>query len=352
MMNAVKVKIQIGLAIILFSISGCKKIEPENILVITTDDIEIFSEGIYTFNGTIVSIGKAEISEHGFCWSESINPETDGTLIKLGSRNSTGSFSITVYDVLPGTTYYVRAFAINNSITYYGDEKSFTTPDTLVLPIIDIDHNIYYPVKIGDQTWMADNLKTTRYSDGSIIPRVEDRLTWYNFSLYTRAYCWYDNFAALGTTYGALYTWPAAMNIYTESDINPGNVQGVCPDGWHLPADSEWKQLEMFLGMSQEEVDGEMWRGENEGGKMKYEGIQFWTNPNTGSTNESGFRALPAGWRDGAGYFKNLGTSARFWSSSKRGDYAWVRQLDYNSSSIYRGTNGLYEGISVRCIKD
>jgi hypothetical protein len=88
-MESVKVKIQIGIVVILFSISGCKKIEPENILAITTDDIEIFSEGIYTFKGTIVNIGKEEINEHGFCWSESINPEIDGTLIQLGPRNST-----------------------------------------------------------------------------------------------------------------------------------------------------------------------------------------------------------------------------------------------------------------------
>jgi uncharacterized protein (TIGR02145 family) len=352
MMNPVTLKIQIGLLVILSSISSCKKIEQENILAITTDNIENFSEGVYTFKGTIVCIGNEEINEHGFFWSESINPEIDGILIRLGPRNSTGSFSSTVYDVLPGTTYYVKAFARTSSFSYYGDEQSFTTPDTLVLPIIDIDHNIYYPVKIGDQTWMSDNLKASRYSDGSIIPLVEDRLTWYSFSLYTMAYCWYENYGAIGSTYGALYTWPAAMNIYSENDIQQANVQGVCPDGWHLPSDSEWKQLEMFLGMSQAEVDEEEWRGKDEGGKMKLEGIQYWTSPNTGSTNESGFRALPAGWRDGAGYFRNLGTSVRFWSSSKRGDYAWVRELDYNSSRIYRGTKGLYEGISVRCIKD
>ena len=199
---------------------------------------------------------------------------------------------------------------------------------------------------------MSENLKATRYPDGLMIPRVEDSRTWYDFALYTRAYCWYENYGAIGSQYGGLYTWPAAMNIFSASDIKPGNVQGVCPDGWHLPSDIEWKQLEMFLGMSHEEVEGEGWRGDDEGGKMKNAGIQFWTSPNTGSTNESGFMALPGGWRDGAGYFRNLGTSARFWSSSKRGDYAWVRQLDYNSSKIYRGTKGLYEGISVRCIKD
>ncbi len=351
-MNPVKIKIEIGIVFIFISLNGCKKPETENILSITTDDIEIFSKGIYTFKGTIVSLGNEEINDHGFCWSESVNPETDGTLIKLGARSSTGSFSTTMYDVLPGTTYYVKAYAKTSSITYYGDEKSFTTPDTLPLLIIDVDHNIYYPVKIGDQTWMSDNLKATRYSDGSTIPRVEERLAWFDFSLYTRAYCWYENYGAIGATYGALYTWPAAMNIYSESDIKPGRVQGVCPDGWHLPSDSEWKQLEMFLGMSQSDADGENWRGEKEGGKLKHEGIQYWTSPNTGSTNENGFSTLPAGWRDGAGYFRNLGTSARFWSSSKRADYAWIRQLDYNSSRIFRGTTGLYEGISVRCIKD
>jgi uncharacterized protein (TIGR02145 family) len=351
-MNPVKVKILIGIVIILCSLSGCKKTEPENVITVTTDDIEDFSEGVYIFKGTIANIGKEEINEHGFCWSESTNPESGGTFIRLGPRSSSGSFSSTIYEILPGTTYYVKAFAVINSIPYYGDEKSFTTPDTLVLPILDIDHNIYYPVKIGNQIWMSENLKTTRYPDGSKIPRIEDRLTWFKFSLYTVAYCWYDNYGAIGATYGGLYTWPAAMNIKSESDIKPGKVQGVCPDGWHLPDDSEWKQLEMYLGMSQAEVDGEEWRGTDEGGKMKHEGIQIWNSPNTGSTNESGFRALPAGWRDGNGYFYNLEISARFWSSSKRGDYAWVRQLDYNSSRIYRGTRGLYEGISVRCIKD
>jgi uncharacterized protein (TIGR02145 family) len=337
---------------ILFLLSGCKKDEPENTLVITTDTIELFSEGIYIFKGTIVNTGKEEINEHGFCWSESQNPEVDGTSILLGPVSTKGSFSSNVYDCLPGKTYYVKAFAKTISTTYYGNVKTFTTPDSLVPPIIDIDHNIYYPVRIGDQTWIDGNLKATRYPDGSPIPRVEDQVTWFNFSLYTRAYCWYDNLGAVGAQYGALYTWPAAMNINSENDIRTGIIQGVCPDGWHLPSDNEWKQLEIFLGMSQEEADSEEWRGDNEGGKMKIEGTKFWQIPNTGSTNESGFGALPSGFRDGAGYFKDLGVTARFWSSSKIGDYALVRQLEYNSSQIYRGTNGLYEANSVRCIKD
>jgi uncharacterized protein (TIGR02145 family) len=352
MINSAAVKIQIGIVIILFSLTTCKRFEPENTLVITTDDIEIVSEGIYVFNGTVVSIGEEEITEHGFCWSESGNPVIDGTSIQLGPRISKGSFSSTVSHLSASTTYYVKAYAIANSMPNYGEEKSFTTPETLRPTITDIDGNVYYTVNIGDQTWMADNLKVIHYPERSQIQKVEDRVTWFNFALDDQAYCWYDNITANGFTYGALYTWPAAMHGSEGSNTNPSAVQGVCPDGWHLPSDNEWKQLEMFLGMSQEEADGKDWRGTTEGGKMKHEGTNYWNSPNTGASNESGFNALPGGWRHGDGFFKNFGISTRFWSSSKTGDFAWIRGLDNNSSNVYRNFSGLYEGHSVRCIKD
>jgi uncharacterized protein (TIGR02145 family) len=342
----------IAIILILFSLSACEKSEPDKILVVSTDDVEIFSEGIYIFKGSITGVGEGEVTEHGFCWAMTENPVMDVNSIRLGAVKSEGSFNYTEYNVYANTTYYVRAFAEAGSDFYYGEEKSFTTPEKLTPFVIDIDQNIYYTVDIGGQTWMSDNLKATRYSDGSQIPRVEDRITWFNFTMYTQAYCWYENFSAIGATYGALYTWPAAMRITSESDIKPGTVQGVCPDGWHLPGDSEWQQLERYLGMSQAAADTEEWRGEDEGGMLKKTGNTEWASPNTGATDESGFRAIPAGWRDGSGYFKNLGSATRFWTSSKRGDYAWMRELDNNLSKIYRGTKGLYEGYSVRCIKD
>jgi uncharacterized protein (TIGR02145 family) len=351
-MNPFIEKTGIGLVLIIFWISGCKKTEPEKILAITTDDIEIFAEGIYTLKGTVVSIGNDKITQHGFYWSESANPEINGTLVQLGAVTSAGSFSSTLYGVLPGKTYHVKAFATFSSVPCFGDEKLFTTPDNMRLPIIDADHNIYYSVKIGDQTWMSTNLKVTHYSDGSMITRIEDRLDWFYMPWYNSAYCWYDNFSTIASKYGNLYTWPAAMKINSASEIRTGVVQGVCPDGWHLPSDDEWKQLEMFLGMSQDEANAEKWRGADEGGKMKSDGMRLWKSPNTGATDESAFGALPAGWRDGAGYYVNIETSTKFWSSSIRGDYGWMRQLDYNSSQIFRGTTGVYEGNSVRCIKN
>ena len=353
-MNSMNIKIQLqtGIMIILFFLFACESEENESILVISTEEIETYSEGFYVFKGTIVSISNETITDHGFCWSKLEDPDISDTIIKLGHRNSTGDFSYTGFNFSCSTTYYVRAYATAGFMTYYGEEKSFTTADTLPLIITDIDNNIYGTIKIGNQIWMASNLMVTRWPDGNLIPRVEDQVAWYEFSLYSQAYCWYENYAATGTIYGALYTWPAAMYIMGEDEIESGNVQGVCPDGWHLPDDSEWKELEMYLGMSGTEVDLEKWRGTNEGGKLKHAGTQFWESPNSGSTDEFGFCALPSGWRDGAGYFKNLGTATRFWSSSLRGDYAWARQLDYNSSRIYRDTKGLYEGIAVRCIKD
>lgn len=349
-MNHLNTKIQIGLFVIIFWISGCKKTESEKMPLITTDDVEFFASGIYILKGTIVS--KEIINEHGFYLSESRSPETDGDIIRLGPKNVTGSFSYKLDDISTGTTYYIKAFAVINSDFYYGEEKSFTTPDTIVSLIFDIDKNMYYPVKIGDQIWLSENLKTAHYPDGSIIQRIEDQSVWFNMPWYNNAYSWYDNNSALATTSGNLYTWPAAMNINSRDNIPTGIVQGVCPDGWHLPSDNEWKQLEIFLGMSQIEVDGENWRGKDEGGKMKYNGAHSWESPNTGATDEFGFTALPAGVRNGAGYFKNIGRSTRFWSSSFRGDFVWIRQLDYNSSQIFRGINGVYEGNSVRCIKN
>jgi len=350
--NSVSIKIRIGIVIILFPLTACQRVEPENILEITTDDIEIVADGSCVFNGTVVSIGKEKITEHGFCWSESPNPVIDETSVKLGPRELKGSFSSTVSDLSAKTTYYVKAYVIANSITHYGEEKSFTTPESSSPSIKDIDGNTYYTVNIGDQTWMASNLQVTHYPDGSQIQLIEDQLTWFNFGLDDQAYCWYDNITANGFTYGALYTWPAAMHGSDGSNTNPSGVQGVCPDGWHLPSDSEWNQLEMFLGMSQEEARGEDWRGTIEGGKMKQEGTKYWKSPNTGATNETGFNALPAGWRHGDGFFKNIGISVRFWTSSEIGDYAWAYGLDNNTSKVYRNFSGVYQGQSVRCIKD
>ncbi len=130
--------------------------------------------------------------------------------------------------------------------------------------IVDIDGNIYNTVIIGNQCWMQENLKVTHYSDGVVIPNVIDNCSWSTLGNNDNddAYCYYDNSVENATIYGALYTWAAAMGDNAESSYNnPSGVLGVCPTGWHLPSDDEWKQLEMHLGLSQSEADQEGFRG-------------------------------------------------------------------------------------------
>jgi uncharacterized protein (TIGR02145 family) len=140
-------------------------------------------------------------------------------------------------------------------------------------------------------------------------------------------------------TYGVLYNWPAAMQ--------------ACPTGWHLPSDDEWKELEMFLGMSQEQADEWGWRGTDEGGKLKETGITHWNNPNYEATNESGFTALPGGCRSYDGYFYNLGNYGYWWSATEYdSNHAWLRLLYYNNSSVYSNYSLKDSGYSVRCVRD
>jgi len=111
---------------------------------------------------------------------------------------------------------------------------------TDILTVTDYDGNTYNTVQIGNQVWMAENLKVTHYSDGTEIQLVEDKSAWETLSHTDKAYCYYNNISSNGKTYGALYTWAAVMNGAGSSNTNPGRVQGVCPDGWHLPSDAKW----------------------------------------------------------------------------------------------------------------
>ena len=206
--------------------------------------------------------------------------------------------------------------------------------------VTDIDGNVYKTVTIGNQVWMAENLKVTHYRNGAAIPNITDAGQWRSMS--TGAYCNYDNDINYVSTYGSLYNW------YAVDDS-----RGLAPDGWHIPTDDEWKELEMYLGMSQAEVDDNGWRGTDEGGKLKETGTTHWNSPNTGATNSSGFSALPGGWCNSDGTFYGVGTDAIFWSSTEGSSYgAWYRGLDYDRSGVGRDYYGKQGGCSVRCVRD
>ncbi|MFC1725743.1 FISUMP domain-containing protein [candidate division KSB1 bacterium] len=212
--------------------------------------------------------------------------------------------------------------------------------DVQIDSVADIDGNVYQTIIIGNQEWMVENLRVTKYRNGDVIPNVTDSLTW--TGLATDAYCDYNNDSSNVMTYGRLYNW------YVVNDS-----RGIAPEGWHMPTDNDWKALEMYLGMSQSEADvTDAWRGMDEGGKLKEAGTSHWTSPNTGATNESGFNAIASGYRSVNGSFLNRGNRSQFWSASEfSASEAWRRLLYFDQSGIYRGYYLKGDGLSVRCVR-
>jgi uncharacterized protein (TIGR02145 family) len=195
--------------------------------------------------------------------------------------------------------------------------------------ITDLDGNVYHTVTIGTQVWMIENLKTTKYNDGTSILLVTDDKVWSD--LITPGYCWYNNDKVNKTTYGALYNW------YTV------NTNKLCPIGWHVPTDAEWTTLITYFG-------GEIVSG----GKLKETGTAHWNSPNTG-TNECGFTALPGGCRFivFVGTFISIGDYGYWWSSTEHNSiYAWCRYMYFSDSEVGRSHDSKQDGYSVRCVKD
>jgi uncharacterized protein (TIGR02145 family) len=194
--------------------------------------------------------------------------------------------------------------------------------------VTDIDGNIYHTITIGTQIWMVENLKTTRYNDGTDIyygtPEEWADLT-------SAAFCWYnDSMSVYKEPYGALYNWYA---------VNTGKL---CPAGWHVPDNDDWNTLITYLGG--EEVAG---------GKLKETGTIHWFDPNEGATNETGFTALPGGSRWDYETYNFINTSGYWWSTDPDdADYAWFQQIINNYSGIYGNSAYKHCGLSVRCIKD
>jgi len=193
----------------------------------------------------------------------------------------------------------------------------------------DRDGNIYKTIQIGTQTWMAENLKTTKYNDRTSIPLVTDAISWSNLS--TPACCWQDNVPARKVTYGVLYNW------YT---VNTGKL---CPSGWHVPSDVEWTKLTNYLG------------SENiAGGKLKESGFNHWKSPNTGATNETYFSALPGGVRLNSpdALFDKLGEMGGWWTTSygQDEDLSICRFMYDHNDHVQKFFCPKKYGLSVRCV--
>jgi len=294
------------------------------------------------FGGNITSDGGETVTASGVCWSTSQTPTvSDNT---TNDWDGTDNFTSKISGLTPETIYYVRTYAINSVGTGYGSTISFTTFEMGKGTVTDIDGNLYKVVKIGNQWWMAENLKVTHYRNGATIPNVTDDTEWSNRE--TGSYCNYGNNTNFVNTYGRLYNW------YAVDDS-----RDIAPKGWHVPVDEEWKELEIFLGMGSGEVNIRGWRGTDEGGKMKESGTTHWISPNTGATNETGFTALPGGGRSSMenfeGDFVNNTLQASFWSSSdESSSQAWFRYLSYTHSDVRMNSISKRQGFSIRCVMD
>ena len=313
------------LLIIIFStaiIGGCKKDEPveKKIPVITWETpADIFFGELLTaaqLNATSTIPG---IFSYTPPFGTKLNVGNNQELkvnFTPGDENKYESVEKTVLiNVLPDGT----SNAVFNEALTYGT-------------VTDIEGTNYKTITIGTQTWMAENLRTTRYRNGEDIPEVTNNNTWKNLT--THAYCNYENSTDRDqiATFGRLYNW------FAVSDS-----RNLAPEGWHIATDADWTLLEAYLGGSAVA-----------GGKLKETTPLHWAAPNDINSNLSGFTALPGGRREYTdGSFINLGYDGFWWTSSAYNpDYSWYRYMHYDVADCYRANFHKQYGFSVRCVKD
>lgn len=245
-------------------------------------------------------------------------------------NNQTDTVKLEISNLLPSTTYYCELYykiednyTFNKSVEFKTREKVYIVFDT----IYDIDQNIYNTITIGEQTWMAQNLRTTTYNDGEPINNLITDDKWYQDSV--GGYCWYENNIDYKNTIGALYN---GYNIETNK---------LCPTGWHIPSDDDWFELVDYLNNHGFE------NYHAEALKTEY----GWIN-NSNGVNHYGFSALPSGYRNEIGGSHDINSFAGYWSSDKNHlSQHYVRKLNTNNT-LQPWIANRNVGMAVRCIKD
>ncbi len=297
-----------------------------NVPTVTTSSVSDITAATALSGGNVTSDGGASVTAKGVCWSTVPEPAIldDHTTDGIG----TGIFTSNITGLEDNTTYYVKAYATNSAGTGYDEQLDFTTVFAPCDGLTSITYGgkIYNTVIIGSQCWLAENLNIGERIDG--INESYDNSN-------IEKYC-YDDLESNCDEFGGYYQWNEAMNYQTVE-----GTQGICPSGWHIPADGEWQEMELYLGMRESALDSIGWRGTDQGTQLK-EG---------GST---GFNALLGGGRyyvDGS--FIYLDVHGYFWSSTVyNADSANYRLITNNFGYIYRDHNDKPNGLSVRCIKD
>ncbi len=336
--------------------------------VITTN-VSSVTESSALCGGNVVSDGGSVVISRGICWSTTINPTIEDNYIALGY--GIGQFSNTLSGLLSGTTYYIRAYAVNSTGVAYGANVNFTTNSSYLpwdgtgrnpndaLPckgaqtISDYDGNVYNTVQLGNQCWMKENMRTTHYSDGTSIP-----MGLYGSGSLDIGYRYNPNNDSDTAVYGYLYNWKALMRDSQTSNAVPSGVQGICPQGWHVPSDEEWTLLTDYVSSQME------YQCENHSAEARALASSFgWNNStnlctvgnNQNNNNTTGFSAFPAGRYDGI--LVEYGSHAHFWTATeKNNNSAFDRYIYFDFENVSRHNNGngsgKNSGFSVRCLRD
>lgn len=390
---------------------------PVTLPTVTTGTVSNITETTATCSGNVTADGGAAVTERGVCWGTSSNPTVDGTHTATGT--GTGEYTVNITGLTAGTAYYVRAYATNSVGTAYGEEVTFTTQTTQhVVPegdaqpcpgtptVTDYDGNVYNTVKIGNQCWMKENLRTTHYADGTAL-YSEGEEFYFPYSISSSCTTpsrlvpdgcmnwgsWCEEQVA---TYGYLYNWPAVMKVYgMGSDLfwygsssNPSGVQGVCPNGWHVPSAAEYTQLTDYVSSHSEYVDStghiaralaseSGWRTSDDYGGYFSDDDWLIIGNNPSANNSTGFSVVAAGYCYGAfsSDCREFGSESLLWTTtvdSWAAEYAFYNWLNSGEEFDCDATNllvtlfGIYDqnlyvgttyesrnaAYSVRCVRD
>jgi len=329
----------INLMMFILFVHSCKK-EDKRPIIGTSSATEITQVTALSGGNLITDNGESVVTK-GVCWSTLQDPTISDN--KTSDGNDLGSYTSLIKGLTPNTSYNVKAYVTTNVGTVYGKSNSFTTLNSPIIfnpslnygTLGDIEGNMYKTIQIGTQVWMAENLKSTKFKDGTTIPDVTEPFlttSWEWCNIKTPAFCWYQNNPiAMNYIYGPLY------NGYS---IVTGNL---CPTGWHIPSKTEWQTLWNYLG-------GPMIAG----GKLKESDTLIWDKPNRDATNISGFTALPGGGRLDC-FFTQIDKTCLFWSiteSEYLTDNLWTWGLSNDNGWVFQDYHLKNDGLSVRCIKD
>ena len=330
--------------VLLFT-NGCESGDEEEqeqaeVPTLTTTAATAITQTTVTCGGTVTDDGGAEVIQRGVVFSSTYTtPTTSDGLCVATVATGTGAFTSNISALLPNTTYYARAYAMNSVGTGYGGVVTFTTLEEGT--VADVDGNVYHSVTVGTLVWSLENLKVTHYRNSDPIPNVTDNATW--SALTSGAYCDYENDPDNSPVYGRLYNWYAV----TDS-------RNIAPEGWHVATASEWMTLINYL------IDnGYGYGGSGDDIAKSLASISGWTaiglpgcvgNDQT-SNNSSGFTGLPSGYRLADGSYIGL-ESRTFWWGAETGARP-MKGIFYNDDDVQHQDLGDQSfGASVRCVKD